>query len=108
MGDVTGDLSARRGQITGTNTLAAGILAVGGLAPLAELNGYASRLKAFTGGHGSYTMELSPLRAGAAESAAAARRPSTRSIGGTKKSRRSQIARRAASQPLARFATEGN
>jgi elongation factor G len=59
MGDVTGDLSSRRGQVTGTNTLAAGMLAVGGLAPLAELEGYAARLKSMTGGQGAWTMALS-------------------------------------------------
>ena len=31
MGDVTGDLSSRRGQVTGTQTLQAGMLAVNGL-----------------------------------------------------------------------------
>jgi len=59
MGDVTGDLSSRRGQVTGTNTLTAGMLAVGGLAPLAELDGYAARLKSMTGGQGAWTMALS-------------------------------------------------
>ncbi|MGE5088772.1 MAG: elongation factor G, partial [Candidatus Levyibacteriota bacterium] len=34
MGDVTGDLSSRRGQVTGTQTMQAGMLAVNGLAPL--------------------------------------------------------------------------
>ena len=58
MGDIAGDLASRRGQVTGTQTLAAGALAVIGSAPLAELEGYGSRLKAFTGGHGSYTMAL--------------------------------------------------
>jgi elongation factor G len=59
MGDVTGDLSSRRGQVTGTQTLAAGMLAVNGLAPLSELDGYAARLKSMTGGHGAWTMALS-------------------------------------------------
>ena len=59
MGDVTGDLSSRRGQVTGTNTMTAGMLAVGGLAPLAELDGYAARLKSMTGGQGAWTMALS-------------------------------------------------
>jgi elongation factor G len=59
MGDVTGDLSSRRGQVTGTNTLTAGMLAVGGLAPLSELGGYAARLKSMTGGQGAWTMALS-------------------------------------------------
>jgi elongation factor G len=59
MGDVTGDLSSRRGQVTGTQTLPAGMLAVNGLAPLSELDGYAARLKSMTGGHGAWTMSLS-------------------------------------------------
>jgi elongation factor G len=59
MGDVAGDLSSRRGQVTGTQTLQAGMLAVNGLAPLAELEGYAARLKSMTGGHGAWTMSLS-------------------------------------------------
>ena len=59
MGDVAGDLSSRRGQVTGTKTLQAGMLAVNGLAPLAELEGYAARLKSMTGGHGAWTMSLS-------------------------------------------------
>ncbi|HQR11461.1 MAG TPA: elongation factor G [Casimicrobiaceae bacterium] len=59
MGDVTGDLSQRRGQVTGTRTMQAGALAVHGLAPLAELDGYAARLKSITGGQGAWSMALS-------------------------------------------------
>jgi len=59
MGDVTGDLSSRRGQVTGTKTLQAGSLAVTGLAPLGELDGYAARLKSMTGGQGAWSMALS-------------------------------------------------
>jgi len=59
MGDVAGDLSSRRGQVTGTQTLQANMLAVNGFAPLAELDGYAARLKSMTGGHGAWTMSLS-------------------------------------------------
>jgi elongation factor G len=59
MGDVTGDLSQRRGQVTGTKTMQAGILAVNGLAPLGELEGYAARLKSMTGGQGAWSMALS-------------------------------------------------
>jgi len=58
-GDITGDLSSRRGQVTGTNGLGAGALAVTGLAPLVELDGYAARLKSVTGGHGAFSMALS-------------------------------------------------
>jgi elongation factor G len=62
-GDITGDLSSRRGQVTGTNGLTGGALAVSGLAPLVELDGYAARLKSVTGGHGAFTMELSHYEA---------------------------------------------
>jgi elongation factor G len=58
MGDITGDLSGRRGQVTGTSNLAAGMMQVEGVVPLAELDGYAGRLKAITQGSGSFTMEL--------------------------------------------------
>jgi len=58
-GDIAGDLSSRRGQVTGTNGLGPGVLAVSGLAPLVELDGYSARLKSVTGGHGSFTMALS-------------------------------------------------
>ncbi|MEP7061859.1 MAG: elongation factor G [Betaproteobacteria bacterium] len=59
VGDITGDLSGRRGQVTGTRTLQAGSLAVEGQVPLSELDGYAARLKAMTAGHGAYSMALS-------------------------------------------------
>jgi elongation factor G len=58
IGDITGDLSGRRGQVTGTGNLAAGMMVVQGVVPLAELEGYAGRLKAMTQGSGSYSMEL--------------------------------------------------
>ena len=58
-GDIAGDLSSRRGQVTGTKGLQAGVLAVSGLAPLVELDGYSARLKSVTGGHGSWSMQLS-------------------------------------------------
>jgi len=59
IGDVTGDLASRRGQVTGTKTLQSGALAVTGQAPLAELEGYAARIKSMTGGLGAWSMELS-------------------------------------------------
>ncbi len=58
-GDIAGDLSSRRGQVTGTKGLQPGMLAITGLAPLVELEGYSARLKSVTGGHGSWTMQLS-------------------------------------------------
>jgi len=59
MGDVTGDLSSRRGQITGTRAMGPGVLVVDGQAPLGELEGYSARLKAMTQGRGAWTMNLS-------------------------------------------------
>lgn len=59
IGDVSGDLSARRGQITGHQSGRGGMLVVSGQAPLAELENLQSRLKALTGGQGSYTLEFS-------------------------------------------------
>jgi elongation factor G len=58
-GDIAGDLSSRRGQVTGTIGLQPGIIAINGLAPLVELEGYSARLKSVTGGHGSWSMQLS-------------------------------------------------
>ncbi|MDR2244027.1 MAG: elongation factor G [Burkholderiales bacterium] len=59
MGDIAGDLSGRRGQVTGTQPLRAGMLLIEGIAPLSELEGYAARIKAMTSGHGGWTMALS-------------------------------------------------
>jgi elongation factor G len=59
MGDIAGDLSARRGQVTGTRALGPGVLVVDGQAPLGELEGYSARLKAMTQGRASWSMTLS-------------------------------------------------
>ena len=63
MGDITGDLSSRRGQVSGTRSLQLGTLAVLGQVPLSELSSYQSRLNAMTGGQGRYTLELSHYEA---------------------------------------------
>ncbi len=59
IGDVTGDLSGRRGQINGNDTMAGGSAKLSARVPLAELDNYASRLKSMTGGAGAYTIEFS-------------------------------------------------
>ncbi|MEX0958787.1 MAG: elongation factor G [Burkholderiales bacterium] len=59
IGDISGDLSARRGQVNGNDTLAGGLVRLTGKAPLAELENYQSRLKSITGGAGSYSIEFS-------------------------------------------------
>ncbi|MCM5570285.1 elongation factor G [Burkholderiaceae bacterium FT117] len=58
IGAVSGELSARRGQVSGSGTARAGMVTVSGRAPLAELEDFQGRLKAVTGGQGSYTLEL--------------------------------------------------
>ncbi len=59
MGDITGDLTSKRGQINGLQSAQAGTVTVTGQVPLSELNGYQSRLHSSTGGRGSYTVEFS-------------------------------------------------
>ena len=59
MGDIAGDLSSKRGRISGTEAMTAGMVTVSGQAPLAELGSYQSELKSVTGGTGSFSMELS-------------------------------------------------
>lgn len=63
MGDITGDLSSRRGQISGTMGGANGTMIVRGQAPLSELAGYQSRLNALTSGQGRYTIAFSHYEA---------------------------------------------
>ncbi|MCK6404676.1 MAG: elongation factor G [Rhodocyclaceae bacterium] len=58
MGDLTGDLSGKRGHVTGTGQRG-GLAAISGQVPLAELNDYQSRLKSLTGGQGSYSLAFS-------------------------------------------------
>lgn len=60
VGDITGDLAGRRGEVQGTAADAAtldGHTIVRARVPLAELAGYQSRLNALTGGQGRYTYE---------------------------------------------------
>jgi len=58
-GDVTGDLSSKRGHLTGTQPRGVGVMAISGEVPLAELEGYQSRLKSLTAGQGSYSIAFS-------------------------------------------------
>src|SRR5690606_7638970 len=58
VGDITADLSSRRGRINNTTVGANGLTTITGLVPLSELNGYQSKLKSLTGGEGSFTMEF--------------------------------------------------
>lgn len=58
-GDIAGDLSSRRGHLTGTHQRARGQVALLGEVPLGELSDYQSRIKSLTGDQASYTMEFS-------------------------------------------------
>jgi elongation factor G len=58
MGDLTGDLSSRRGRILGNQTRPGNRVTIEGEVPLAEIENYQSRLKSLTGGEGSYNIEL--------------------------------------------------
>ena len=59
MGDITGDLASRRGQVNGTEAQLGGAMVVRGQAPAAELIAYATRLNAMTSGEGHYTVAFS-------------------------------------------------
>ncbi len=57
MGDVTGSLSSKRGQIQGTESLGNGISRISAFVPLSELFGYTSELRSITSGRGSANIE---------------------------------------------------
>ena len=59
IGDLTGDLSSRRGHVTGTQPRQAATAAISGQIPLAELDDYQGRLKSLTAGKGTYSIEFS-------------------------------------------------
>ena len=58
MGDVIGDLNARRGQIQGTESRS-GAQQIDAFVPLSSMFGYATDLRSKTQGRGQYTMEPS-------------------------------------------------
>ncbi len=59
VGDVSSDMSGRRGQMVGMESAGGGLTTVETKAPLAEVSTYARTLSSMTGGQGSYTMEFS-------------------------------------------------
>jgi elongation factor G len=59
VGDVSGDLASHRGQVTGTRAAVPGQLVVQGVAPLAELAAFQTRLNALTSGQARYTLAFS-------------------------------------------------
>jgi elongation factor G len=69
MGDVIGDLNARRGRIEGLETRA-NAQVIKAMVPLAEMFGYVGTLRSLTSGRGTYSMEFAqyePVSASAAE-----------------------------------------
>ncbi len=58
LGDVIGDLNARRGEIEGMEPRIGGMQAIRGHVPLAETFGYATDLRSATQGRGAFTLEF--------------------------------------------------
>ncbi|TSC52522.1 MAG: elongation factor G [Parcubacteria group bacterium LiPW_41] len=58
LGDVTGDLSSRRGKISAMGERG-NLRIVDAMVPLAEMFGYVTNLRSFTQGRGSFNMEFS-------------------------------------------------
>jgi len=58
LGDVSGDLNARRGRIESMDERAA-MRVINGNVPLSEMFGYATNIRSMTQGRGSFTMEFS-------------------------------------------------
>ncbi len=57
MGDITGDISSRRGRVIGMDSMG-DLQVVRAEVPLAEIQQYSSFLKSVTGGEGTYTVEF--------------------------------------------------
>lgn len=56
LGDIAGELSSRRGRVTGNATLPGERVSIEGEVPLAEAVDFQVRLKSLTGGEGEYSM----------------------------------------------------
>jgi elongation factor G len=59
VGDLTSDLSSKRGQVTGTESTGGDLMSIRGMVPLSEVTDYQTRLRSVTGGQGAYTVEFS-------------------------------------------------
>ena len=58
MGDVIGNLSASRGMVEGIDMRVDGLQSIKARVPLAQMFGYATRLRSMTQGRGTFTMEF--------------------------------------------------
>ncbi len=59
VGDITGDLSSKRGMINGTMSLPKNRIEISAEVPLSEFSNYQSKLKSVSGGEGSYSIAFS-------------------------------------------------
>jgi len=59
VGDITGDLSSKRGRVIGQDVLPGNFITIKAQVPLSEVTQYTGQLKSVTGGRGSYSMTLS-------------------------------------------------
>jgi len=59
VGDISSDMSGRRGRVLGMDSAGGGMQTVTAEVPLAEVTTYARSLSSITGGQGSYTIEFS-------------------------------------------------
>jgi elongation factor G len=58
LGDVTGDLSSKRGRIEEMSDRLGGLKVVDAKVPLSEMFGYATKLRSMSQGRGNFTMEF--------------------------------------------------
>jgi elongation factor G len=58
LGEVTGDLNAKRARIEAMTERGAGIKVIAATVPLAEMFGYATAVRSLTQGRASFTMEF--------------------------------------------------
>jgi elongation factor G len=58
LGDISSDMSGRRGRVLGMSSAGGDLQTVIAEVPLAEVTNYARALSSITGGQGSYTMEF--------------------------------------------------
>jgi len=59
VGDISSDMSGRRGRVLSMDSAGGGMQTVIAEVPLAEVTTYARSLSSISGGHGSYTIDLS-------------------------------------------------
>ena len=58
LGDITGDVSSKRGRIEAMNDRLGNVKVVDSKIPLSEMFGYATKLRSMTQGRGTFTMEF--------------------------------------------------